>query len=289
MHYLNVYVSAESTSVAIASIGETWPEVHGTDTPPADDPATLIQVTSHQFSMYVVFTASGGGCTDISHSLVNTTVGSTTAEITDTHDAVSADSIMFHISTTTDIADADSTLDITTLDSPYSVNLSSLSPQTQYYYWFRISHDEGSTDCRDTSSMGTFTTLDATEPDEYSSFSVEYVLNLNPDSVLVIVGTVDSVDFTTYEIRWDSAGVPANRAAGYQMFSGSAVENDTSAYIISSISRDNLPGWFYFRVFVADEVPNWTTTGVIDSVYVPLYPSGSINYMSSFLMGLQRR
>lgn len=131
---------------------------------------------------------------------------------------------------------------------------------------------------------------DNTAPDDFDSFSTLYLSNIDPDTIAFILGNVDSVDFTTYEIRWDSVSIPSNREGGYQLYSGSAEENTTVKYLINSVSSNDLPRWIYFKVFVADEIPNWSTSGMVDSVYFPSYPSGvNNNEVYNYLMGLQRR
>ena len=125
---------------------------------------------------------------------------------------------------------------------------------------------------------------DFTAPDNHSLFEILYIENIDPDSVKIAVGTVDSVDYDTTQIRWDTSSVPTI-SSGYVLYAGGVKENDTSFYTLGIVQ----PHWVYFKIFAGDEVPNWSTGG-IDSVYFPKTPvggGGSVNKAFYILMNKQ--
>lgn len=129
---------------------------------------------------------------------------------------------------------------------------------------------------------------DNTPPDAYSFIDALMVLNLNPDSVRIAIGNVDSTDLTRSIIRWDSAAVPTDTTSGINLYAGSAIEADTGNYNLS-LSQ---PDWVFFSIFALDEEGN-ASGSVSDSIYFPGGGSGGTegrsNKMFEFLISKQER
>lgn len=130
---------------------------------------------------------------------------------------------------------------------------------------------------------------DETPPDAYDSFDIIAILNLNPDSVRIAVGAVDSTDLERTIIRWDTASIPDDTTDGYSLYAGTALENDTSDYLLVVIQ----PDWVYFSIFALDEAGN-VSDAVSDSIYFPGggaggETTGRTNRMFEFLISRQEK
>lgn len=128
---------------------------------------------------------------------------------------------------------------------------------------------------------------DTDAPDAYDLFDVMHVLNLDPDSVRIAVGAVDSTDLARTIIRWDTSAVPNDTTDGMPIFAGDDFENETCDYALAVVQ----PDWVYFSIFALDEAGN-ASSAVGDSVYFPgggQPTSGRTNRMFEFLISRQER
>ncbi len=130
---------------------------------------------------------------------------------------------------------------------------------------------------------------DETPPDAYDSFDIIAILNLNPDSVRLAVGAVDSTDLDRTIIRWDTASIPDDTTDGYSLYAGTALENDTSDYLLAV----TWPNWVYFSIFALDEAGNASSV-VSDSIYFPGggeggATTGRTNRMFEYLVSKQEK
>ena len=126
---------------------------------------------------------------------------------------------------------------------------------------------------------------DITAPDPFDDFRVEAISYLDPDTVVLYYGNVDSTDFATAMVRYGTT-IPTTTSEGTLAYQGSVTEGDTASVEIT-VSTE--PDWIYFTVFAGDEIPNWST-GVTDSIYFPDGGGGGdrTNRMYEYLMGLQK-
>lgn len=130
---------------------------------------------------------------------------------------------------------------------------------------------------------------DSDPPDVYDYFEAMMVLNLNPDTVQLAVGAVDSTDLSRTIIRWDTTAIPADTTDGFSLFAGDDFENDTSDYLLTMAQ----PDWVYFSIFALDEVGN-ASDAVSDSIYFPGggaggETTGRTNRMFEFLISRQEK
>lgn len=128
---------------------------------------------------------------------------------------------------------------------------------------------------------------DSDPPDVYDYFEAMMVLNLNPDTVQLAVGAVDSTDLSRTIIRWDTTAIPTDTTDGYSLFAGDPIEYDTSGYQLVMAQ----PDWVYFSIFALDELGN-ASDAVSDSIYFPGGGEGStgrVNRMFEFLISRQER
>lgn len=130
---------------------------------------------------------------------------------------------------------------------------------------------------------------DNTAPDPYDSFSAIAVRHLNPDSVRIAVGAVDSTDLTRTIIRWDTTAIPDDTTDGMSLFAGDDFQNDTADYQLAM----GQPDWVYFSIFALDEAGN-ASSAVCDLIYFPGggeggETTGRTNRMFEYLISRQEK
>ena len=104
---------------------------------------------------------------------------------------------------------------------------------------------------------------DTYAPDKYSLFKVVALVNVDPDSARLQIGTVDSADHARTIIRYGTSP-PTDTTSGSSLYAGDVIETA----VIDSPFVVNQPAWVYFGIFSLDE--NGLTDGpVIDSLFVP--------------------
>ena len=258
----NDIATADSTSRKSVSIGD-----------PDSTNVTGLSNNVQYWFWYAIYDDNGWDTSSAMTATTYDTVGqvltkldstSTTFTIEDAYVSNTIDTFWLIWDINTDTIGASFASDITVLESPDTLQATSLSAITKYYFWCMINDSQYGRNLSAIDSITT-TTGDSEGPDPHDAFAIQWVLSLDPDSVQIIIGAVDSTDYDTTIIRWDTASIPSTISSGQLLWQGGAVENDTSNYIVNSISQ---PDWVYFSVFAGDEVPNWSTA-VSDSVYFP--------------------
>ena len=126
---------------------------------------------------------------------------------------------------------------------------------------------------------------DETPPDTHTGANIIAILNFNPDSISLYVGTVGATDHQYTMIRWDTTAIPDTVTAGNLLDSGGVWADTTFNFLLNGIVE---PDWVYITVFAGDEVPNWNA-GKTDSVFFPAVEGGvaQTSKMYQYLMGLQ--
>ncbi len=105
---------------------------------------------------------------------------------------------------------------------------------------------------------------DSSAPDSYDALNAIAVLHLDPDSVKLGIGSVDSTDLERTIIRWDTTSIPEDTTDGYSLYAGAAVENENDDFALSLVQ----PDWVYFSIFALDVAGN-ASSAVSDSIYLP--------------------
>ena len=121
-------------------------------------------------------------------------------------------------------------------------------------------------------------------PDNHDLFKILRIISLDPDTIEIAIGAVDSTDYDSTIIRWDTTAIPYSVTSGYSLSNMGIVENDTLKFTLGIVQ----PDWGYFKIFAGDSVNNWST-GVVDSIYFPKTNAtgGFVNKMFNYLMGRQ--
>ena len=130
---------------------------------------------------------------------------------------------------------------------------------------------------------------DNSAPDQYDHFNAVAVLHLDPDSVRLDIGTVDSTDLERTIIRWDTTAVPDDTTDGFSLYAGTALEDESEDFVLSVTQ----PDWVYFSIFALDEENN-VSPPVSDSIYFPgggegATTTGRTNRMFEYLISKQEK
>lgn len=108
-----------------------------------------------------------------------------------------------------------------------------------------------------------FNAGDTYAPDAYDKFEIVALLNVDPDSVRLDIGAVDSADFARTIIVYDVAA-PDDTTDGDVLFAG----DDIESVVIDSPFVVSQPDWIYFGIFALDE-NGLASDVVVDSLYIP--------------------
>lgn len=156
---------------------------------------------------------------------------------------------------------------ISGITNPDTLQATGQAPATKVFYWWSITDELGV----NVSAVDSVTTDagDGFAPDAYNTFDALWIRYINPDSVEIQLGEVDSADAQYTRIAYSTTGIP-NITEISSCYSGALIENVTDTFPLSVGQSTKV----YFTIFAADENLNWSA-GLSDSTYVPGGGTGS--------------